>query len=435
MPYRRALIAALAFALPAPHAGAEGQRGPATIYNRSAEEILITAGSSERDKSRKLEDPAARSGWAFRADPADKPGAGLMWFGYTYTQGAGRIRGLFRLKVADNTSPNPVATIRGSINGTEIKDSSSAYRTIALKGTDFAAPNRYQEFGLDITKGEKGFGDWAVQTTGVAAVWYDGLAVEQKSRFTTDELLSLIDPPVKPAGLALATDAFRVHETYGLFMPAWRVSEAVGMVAGEFPGTERTQSHLRVHPQNTGLTGFPAKWKDLYRHAVVVLNNVPAKSVTIVGTLMLKQYVEDGGCLVMMGDTHGLVPGRWAESVLGPLLPVVPRQDADLVRFPKPGLLQPGGDAFKGLDWSERPYTIYYHGADVQPGATVLLASGETPLIVERRAGRGRVIVLLTSVCGEKDPKGDGTPFWEWRDWPALMAQVVARASPRQGAN
>ena len=70
------------------------------------------------------------------------------------------------------------------------------------------------------------------------------------------------------------------------------------------------------------MAGYPTKWKDLYRYRVVVLNNVPAQAVTVVGVLMLKEYLQDGGCVVMMGDTHSLTAGGWDTSVLSSLLPV-----------------------------------------------------------------------------------------------------------------
>ena len=428
MVYHRTLILTVALALLVSPAGAEGEKAPATIYNRP-EMLLITVRTGLKDKSRRMKDPKARSGWAFKADPADKPGKGMMWDEYTYSQGPGKIRGTFRLKVANNTSPKPVALIRGMMYNSEIKDDNKKYKAISLKGTDFAAPNKYQEFPLEVLKGESGFGAWSVETMGVTTLWFDGVRVEQISQFTIDELLQLIKHPVKPAGLTLAVDGFRVHETYGLFMPEWKVKEAVMVVAGRLGGAQRTQSYLNVHSQNTRLTGFPAKWEELYQHSVIVLNNVPTKAVSIVGTIMLKQYVEDGGCLIMMGDTHGLVPGKWTQSVLGPLLPVTVGKDKDLVYSPKPLPLQVKGNALKELNWEKRPYTVYYHRAEVRPGAQVLVYSGKIPLIVERKVGKGRIIVLLTSVCGEKNRKVEGIPFWEWSDWPALVAKVIARAS------
>jgi len=59
----------------------------------------------------------------------------------------------------------------------------------------------------------------------------------------------------------------------------------------------------------------------------------------------------------------------------------------------------------------------------------VLVSSGKIPLIVQRKAGQGRIVVLLTSVFGDNNPQFDGIPFWEWSDWPKLMAKVMAQAS------
>ena len=75
---------------------------------------------------------------------------------------------------------------------------------------------------------------------------------------------------------------------------------------------------------------------------------------------------------------------------------------------------------------SSQPYTLYYHSASVDPGAEVLVAAGNVPLVVERRVGEGRVVVFLCAVLGDRIPGAAGLPFWEWQDWPNLMAAVLA---------
>ncbi|MFM1548302.1 MAG: hypothetical protein ACKJSG_02805 [Lentisphaeria bacterium] len=414
--YRRLYIGLLVICL---FPGAEAQEldGPATIYNQKHEAVLVDGGGPAKDKSRLVKDAEARTGWALLADPAATPGEGYMWYEYTYMQGPGRLRGNFRLKVADNTNPAVVAMIRGLIGNSELKTFEDRYEKVSLKGTDFAKPNTYQEFSIEFLKGEQGFGDWGLETTGATKVWFDGITVEQLSRFSTRQLLPLIEQPIRPDGLKLATDKLRVHETYGLFMQHWGVDKAVGTLGGE-----RTQSHLNVHPQSTRLDGFPKTWEALYRHRVIVLNNVPAKAVTIVGTTMLRQYVRDGGTVVIMGDTHGISHGGWARSVLGALLPVTPGAP---VRAGEPIHLTPRQGERTEFDWSQKPYTLYSHHAEVRPGARVLLAAGAVPLIVERRVGQGRIIVLLMSVLGEVDAEMPGTPFWQWGDWPELIAKLL----------
>ena len=418
-------------ALLAVRADADEPKVAANIYNQTAEELLVSPQTSDGARSRLLKDPQARTGYALVANPADKTAAGYgdgnIWYGYTYQQGPGRIRGTFRLKVADNTAARPVAGIRVMIANGDLKSGQSASRT--LKGTDFAAPNTYQEFSLDLLKGEQGFGDWGVNLLSDATtVSFDGLSVQQVSTFDMNELLANISAPVKPAGLTVSTGPFLVHETHGLYMELWGVRQAVGLLPEPLRnGAQWTESYLNVHPQRTALAGYPTKWEDLYRHRVVVLDNVPAQAVTIVGVLMLKEYLQDGGCLVMMGDTHSLAAGGWNTSALSPLLPVT-LAPTRFVHAAAPLVLTPRTEAIRklGLDWSAQPCTLYYHPTAVKPEAQVLVAAGDVPLVVEGPAGKGRVVVFLNAVLGEKSPGAAGVPFWQWKDWPALMAAVVA---------
>jgi uncharacterized membrane protein len=404
-------------------------------------------------------DPQARSGYALAGNSDfNQPGPGAMaWDYYAYKYLPGRVRGTLRMKVADNTVKSVVVLIQSYIcYGGDLKSGQSV--TQFLKGTDFAAPNVYQDFPLEVSMGEQGFGVWFVGTQGGTTVTFDGLSWQQESVFSTAELLDQVNLPVKPAGLTLNAEAFTVHETHGLFMERWGVRPALGQLPAPLrAGSEWHESYLNVHPQQTALTGdkptlmsesqivdyekthprppalagvkqpFPRKWEDLYRCRAVVLNNVPTKAVTIVGTLMLKAYLQDGGCVLLMGDTHGLAAGGWDQSVLAPLLPVTLTTN-DRVRPAAPLVLSPRTDALRGLglDWAAAPFTQYYHQATLKPGAQVLVAAGDVPLVVAAPVGKGRVVVFLNSVLGEKPPQTRGLPFWEWPDWPRLMAALLA---------
>ncbi|MDD5706708.1 MAG: hypothetical protein PHR35_12360 [Kiritimatiellae bacterium] len=417
-PWRTCRLALLALVLSVAPAFAEEARTALTIYNQPREEILVQPGSGVAGLGRVVQDPSARTGWAICADPADRPGAGYLLYGYAYNQGPGVIRVTYRLKVADNTCSQAVAAVQVNIWDNDLRQDPN--RMEFIRGIAFRATNTYQDFKFDIAKGEAGFVGWGVQTLGVTSLSWDGVTVEQLTRFTTGELLALVKTPERPENLTPAREPFRVHETYGLYMPLWR-----GRAATALLGAEYTQSTLKVHPQQTRLTGFPAAWKELYAHAVVALNNAPAKAVGVVGCLMLKQYVEDGGCVILMGDTHSLAAGQWAESALGPLLPVTLEGPRDVTLPDRPLLLEPRVETLRAFDWAAKPYTVYYHKATVRPGARVLLAAGEIPLIIEGSAGKGRIMVVLASVLGDSDPKAEGMPFWEWPDWPALMARLL----------
>ena len=404
-----------------------------TAAHPGDESFLVTANDYPGTNDL-VQDAAARTGWAFYADPARHPGAQAVAVRYSYRQTAGKMRGTFRFKVADNTSPAPVLKIRVYLNngGDLRKDLREAgQQQLTIRGTDFKAPNVYQEFSIEILKGECGFGDWGAFTTGVIPVWYDGFTVTQVSQLTTDELLPLLAPNPKPPDLPFTNDVLRIHETHGVYLECWQVREAVAqLAAGRAPGAAWTQSYLHVHPQGTNLKDYLTEWKQLYAQSVVVLDNTPTKALGLRNALMLKQFVEDGGCLVLMGDTHGLAAGGWDDSALTPVLPVLLDKEHDLTRALVPLPVQLRMTFTSHLDWAASPYTRYYHRATVRPDAQVLLASGNIPLVVERAAGKGHVIVLLLSVCGMRENGVPGMPFWEWPDWPTMLGEMLLHYAP-----
>ena len=100
---------------------------------------------------------------------------------------------------------------------------------------------------------------------------------------------------------ALAADVLRVHETYGLFMEKWGVREAVNQLKEMgYPKAEWSKSYHNQQRHVNELIGLPQTREEMDRHAVIVLNNIPAHALTPAMSTMLKQYVTDGGCIVMM---------------------------------------------------------------------------------------------------------------------------------------
>ncbi len=90
----------------------------------------------------RVSDAAAWGGTAYRLYPGD--GDSFAW---VYDTGFFRdmpMTAYFRLKVNDNTSSSEVARLSVKGGGTE-------YGPLILQGTDFTAPNQYQEFALDFT--------------------------------------------------------------------------------------------------------------------------------------------------------------------------------------------------------------------------------------------------------------------------------------------
>ncbi len=87
----------------------------------------------------RVNDPAALGDTAFRLRPGD--GESFAWVWTTDFFEETPLVAYFRLKVDDNTSAGEIARISVKGGGTE-------YGPLSLSGTDFTAPNVYQEFPL-----------------------------------------------------------------------------------------------------------------------------------------------------------------------------------------------------------------------------------------------------------------------------------------------
>ncbi len=90
----------------------------------------------------RINDAAAWGGTSYRLYPGN--GESFAWvYDTTFIKDTPMVA-YFRLKVNDNTSSSEVARISVDGGGTE-------YGPLSLRGTDFTAPNQYQEFALNFT--------------------------------------------------------------------------------------------------------------------------------------------------------------------------------------------------------------------------------------------------------------------------------------------
>lgn len=171
---------------------------------------------------------------------------------------------------------------------------------------------------------------------------------------------------------------------------------------------------------DTGLTGnqpflpeFPATRKDLFAFDAVILGDVPVDKLGPEGAERLRQFVEEGGGLLIPGGRKHNGTG-WVNTPLGDLLPFEPATieatptDARTTGFlPQLTLEGTRHDALRLADtpeaservWKGLPGLHWFSPVKkVKPGATILLAhptsrtaNGPAPLLVTQPYGRGQV--------------------------------------------
>jgi len=130
----------------------------------------------------RISDSSALGGTAFRLRPGD--GESFAWVWTTEFFKETPFVAYFRLKVNDNALTDQVARISVEVGGVE-------YGLLTLTGTDFAAPDAYQEFAIPFTfhdNPDDGFLTFNFWRSGQADVYVDGVSIFTASQPVTSPL-------------------------------------------------------------------------------------------------------------------------------------------------------------------------------------------------------------------------------------------------------
>ena len=212
----------------------------------------------------------------------------------------------------------------------------------------------------------------------------------------------------------------KVLEVHGRYYLNYNMDRALARLGG---ASVAVSWH---HPQF--LRYYPDTYEELMSHQLIIVGNVNGEAFGPVKRAMLKQYVQAGGAVLFLGGR--LAFGHsFHGTALEEIAPVTFADKDDVAGAPPGGLtLAPGPDAlgngFAKLAWTEQPRLFWYHdGLTLKPGASVLLTAGGKPLLITGTCGKGRVAVYAGTVLG--DPQTGQLPFWEWKDWPTIMAATI----------
>jgi len=194
----------------------------------------------------RVDDAEARGGSAYRL----RSGEGES-FASVYTCDFVRdvpLVAYFRLKVANNTEPGEVARLTVSGSGVE-------YGPLSLRGTDFAAPNVYQEFALPFMfpSGEDPFLIFKWWRSGETDVTIDSVSI-----FTAPQPASVPlvwDVPggnYRGQGIWLrytdGQEQFSAIQQASLYPPGWQVSPDSLSLVAERDAAPLPSTRLQVRP-------------------------------------------------------------------------------------------------------------------------------------------------------------------------------------------
>ena len=174
-----------------------------------------------------------------------------------------------------------------------------------------------------------------------------------------------------------------------------------------------------------GVSGtFPGTAEELARYDLVILANVNGRSLRPDGRALLKRYVEYGGAVLMLGGYYAY-GAEYHGTELAEIAPVEFVNGRDLVASPDGARIAPVKD-------NAQPRVFWRHNVTPKPGTRVVLTADSQPLLITGTFGKGRVAVFAGSVMG--DPAAGQLPFWEWNQWPSVLAETLAWLVPTAAA-
>ncbi len=195
-------------------------------------------------------------------------------------------------------------------------------------------------------------------------------------------------------------------------------------------------------PSHEASKSFPLDLDKLKVYDVIILSDVGANTLLLPPEVFLegkrvtnrleliKQYVGDGGGLVMAGgylSFQGIYgSARYHRTPIEEVLPVSLLPVDDRVEKPEgvnPCVTRNDHPITRGIDgvW---PYLLGFNEVNVKESAEVLATIGEYPLLVTGLFGKGRSVAWTSDIGPHWCPK----EFVDWPGYNRLWQQIIAWA-------
>ena len=381
----------------------------------------------------------------------------------------GRYRATYRLKLKSKTDDagKPV----GAGFGLYVMLGEKQLWLREIGPNDFKTPGRYEDFPVEFdflgegrTINTSAF--WRGQQAG-GTVYADKITLEQLSTFTDADLAAKLKYAPHKGAAPGGAPGLHVLIVNGLYNDLYRLPKSLELVgkvvdlgapppgaAPKPPGDVKNEPKPLAKPTagvgvsyatvdvgegSATLTGFPKDPAELWKCDVVALVNVDASWLQFHGRAWLRDFVEAGGGLLVLGGNFTLGQGNFTGTYLAEMLPIEVARGRDVVPAEKPLRLEPLRDPLRpptGLardlpaEALKTPALLYWrHVVKAKPGAQIDLMAGGEPVLFTGTFGKGHVAVFTGTVLGA--PSAHEQPFWQSPAWPLLMKNAMQWLRPR----
>ncbi|MHB9132094.1 MAG: hypothetical protein ACYDBB_13550 [Armatimonadota bacterium] len=236
---------------------------------------------------------------------------------------------------------------------------------------------------------------------------------------------------LKPDVIAYTPNAEpKVLYLRGMWHEFFRADEAI---KAAFPKATVTDGWLDSSPVGLAVSYFPGDYPSLTSFDLIILGNVPAAPIDLVGQEMLKDYLVAGGNLLILGGDHAFGQAGFTNTGFIDALPIELGGQYNWRKIKGDNKLKVTADvpATKDITFGAKDIVLYSHLCKPKAGATVAAKAGENPILVLGATPKGgRIACVLATPFGEA-ATGE-TAFWDAPAWRTLMQNTVQWLVKRQ---
>jgi uncharacterized membrane protein len=362
-----------------------------------------------------VKDPATRNGLALQARQKVAKPFWMTTGTFSTFECFGKYRVTFRLKCSDNRVKETVCSIGvgGATRGEAVARE--------LKGTDFATPDKYQDFSVEVLRGDLQPFFYTLAYHGHADVSADTITSERIAETTDRELIEKYGGGESSRSKPEDRRERKLLWVQGLYQG---VSQELDPFAAAIKELKLPYQISTMDVPGRTVSDFPRDAGALSRYSLVLLSNVNPRALGFPSRSLLKDWVEGGGTLIVTGGPNAFGKGQTRGTILADLYPVQVTPD-DLIYG---GSFQPG----KALPATCPPFSgkagsYLIHRTTARPEARVVLQCNGCPLLAYQKVGLGTVVVF-TGTGLENDQKVQ--PFWSDREWGQWSTQFLRAILP-----
>ena len=152
--------------------------------------------------------------------------------------------------------------------------------------------------------------------------------------------------------------------------------------------------------KNASLGAFPISLDDLFRYDVVAVLDGDAKALRFYGCDMLRDYVKQGGGVLLLGGYNSYGKGSLADTPLAEIMPVKTTGGFDLKPAKEHTPIK-GTAASAFADGAATATVEWFQETVPVDGAEVFLTIDGKPLLVGKNFGKGKVLAWTGCALGE----------------------------------